>query len=156
MTEDEVIDLLSLIAAFDQRTVGRADVQAWHTIAVEARWTWPLARRAVLDYHRSGGDKPRIRPAHVTDILSDLRRTAARLLFVEDINPPRELADDPRAEIEWRRTYVRDQVDQALHAWAEGKPLPRGEPEARQVGPVDPRIRELVAKKSIPVEDAPP
>lgn len=155
MTEDEIVDLLTLIAAYDQRTVGRADVQAWHMIAVEARWSWPLARRAVIDFHVSGGDKPRIKPAHITDTIRDLRRSMGRALFTKDITPPKELADNPAAEIEWRRNFTRRAIDDALHAWAEGREVPTVEPEEpARIAPVDPRIRSLANAKGIPADIA--
>ncbi|NIH81702.1 hypothetical protein [Amycolatopsis viridis] len=124
MTPDETIDLLTLIAAYDQRTVGEADVVAWRTVAVEEGWTFPLARRAVIEYHKRGGDRPRIKPAHITDTLEQLRREISSKLFSVDLVPPRELGDDPRAEIEWRRTHIREATDRALEAWAGGKRLP--------------------------------
>jgi hypothetical protein len=124
MTPEEIIDLLTTVAAHDQRTVGEADVEAWLDVATEAGWTYPLARRAIRDYHVRGGDKPRIRPAHITDAIEAARETVRRTVLRSDLTPPRELADDPRAEIAWRREYVRTATEAALAAWAEGRPMP--------------------------------
>lgn len=128
MTADEVIDLLTMIAAFDQRTVGDDDVQAWLLIATAEDWTSPLAQRAVIEHYRRGGDRPRIKPGHITDTLTDLRRTISRTLLRADLQPPRELADDPRAEITWRRDHARQITDRALAAWARGEDLPQLDP----------------------------
>src|SRR6266545_2531980 len=106
MTADEIIDLLTLITAYDQRTVGGDDVQAWLIIAGAEDWTLPLARRAVIEHYRRGGDRPRIKPGHITDTLTELRREISRDVFHTPLVPPRELADDPRAEIAWRRDYA--------------------------------------------------
>lgn len=125
MNPSETIDLLSLIATFDQRTVGEADVAAWQAIALECGWTFPLARRAVLDYHKSGGDKPRIKPGHITDTLTEVRATIRRQVFSRDLVPPRELGDNPRAELDWRRRHIADVTERALTAWAEGRQLPQ-------------------------------
>nr|MDQ3578024.1 hypothetical protein [Actinomycetota bacterium] len=67
MTTDEVIDLLTLVAGFDQRTVGHADVTAWDLVARLENWTLPVAMRAVVEHHRAHAQRGRIRPAHVTD-----------------------------------------------------------------------------------------
>lgn len=134
MTPDETIDLLTLIATFDQRTVGESDVAAWHTIATECHWTYPLVRRAVLEHHKRGGDKPRIRPGHITDAIDGARALIRKQVFSRDLVPPKELADDPRAELEWRRRHIADVTDRALSAWANGEPLPQIEAAAVETG----------------------
>lgn len=125
MNENETIALLALIAAYDQRTVGQADVAAWHAIAVECGWTFTLARRAVLEHHKRGGDRPRIKPGHITDALDGARALIRRQVFQRDLVPPKELADDPRAELAWRRSHIASVTDRALEAWATGEPLPQ-------------------------------
>lgn len=123
MTPDETVDLLSMIVTFDQRTVGEADVAAWHAIATECGWTWPLARRATLEHHKRGGDRPRIKPGHITDAIDAARELIRRQVFQRDLVPPRELADDPKAELAWRRQHIADVVERGLHAWATGEQL---------------------------------
>lgn len=124
MNRNQIIDLLTLIAGFDYRTVGEGDVMAWLVIAEEEHWTWPLARRAAINYHRRGGDKPRITPARITDAIGEVRATIRRTVLRTDLTPPKELADDPRAEIAWRRDYVQHAMDAALAAWADDQPMP--------------------------------
>lgn len=156
MAADEIIDLLTLITAYDQRTVGGDDVQAWLIIANAEDWTLPLARRAVIEHYRRGGDRPRIKPGHITDTLTELRREISRTVFHTPLLPPRELADDPRAEIAWRREYTRRATDRALDAWARGEPLPALPPAsppadmAAAVSAVDPAIRLLANRKAVP------
>jgi hypothetical protein len=164
MTRSEVVDLLTLIAAYDQRTVGRADVEAWAEIADLEHWTWPLARRAVIEHNRSGGDRPRIRPAHITDAIRDVERVAsgaASDALRTSIAPPRELADDPAAEIAWRRAFIAQAKHRALNAWADGQTPPELQapveamPGARQLvdtkGDAGPALRRLAAA-TLPAE----
>lgn len=125
MTPDEIIDLLTLIASCDQRTVGETDVEVWHTIATECGWTWPLAKRAVIEHHSRGGEKKRITPAHITDAIEAARAQIRRQVFQRDLMPPKELADSPLAELEWRRQHIAAVTERALNAWAEGQPLPQ-------------------------------
>ncbi len=115
------------------RNVGEGDVAAWHVIAVEEHWTWPRARRAAINYHRRDGDRPRIKPAHITDAIAAARKLA-RARFTEDVCPPRELADDPRAEIAWRRQRAVDWIGHALDAWTETGEIPTDLPQRRELG----------------------
>jgi hypothetical protein len=124
VNRNEIIDLLTLIAGWDYRTVGEGDVMAWLVIAEEEHWTWPLARRAAINYHRRGGDKPRITPARITDAIDEVRATIRRTVLRTDLTPPKELAEDPRAEIAWRREYIQHTTDTALAAWADDQPMP--------------------------------
>lgn len=128
MTPDEIIDLLSVVATYDQRTVGQSDVEAWLDIAEDEHWTYPLARRAVREHHRRGADKPRITPAAITDAIEAARVAIRQKVVRTDVSPPPELRDDPAAEIAWKRVYVADAVAVALNHWAEtgqlGEPLP--------------------------------
>jgi hypothetical protein len=130
VNENETIALLALIAAYDQRTVGQADVAAWHTIATECGWTFPLARRAVIEHHKSGGDRPRIKPGHITDAIQAARELIRKQVFQRDLVPPRELGDDVRAELAWRRRHIAEVTERALTAWAEDQPLPQIEAES--------------------------
>lgn len=130
MHRTEIVDLLSLIATYDQRTVGQADVEAWFTIAEMAGWSFPLAQRAVAEYHVRGGDKPRIKPGHITDALDRVREAVRRNILNVELLPPLELADDPRAEIEWRRDEIKRIKQGALDEWAQTGALPRAETKA--------------------------
>ena len=145
MNTNEVIDLLTLIAACDQRTVGESDVEAWHAIATQAGWTFPLARQAVIEHHARGADKGRIRPAHITDTLDALRNTIRRTVVRADLTPPRELADDPKAEIAWRHATLDRATQAAFDAWAGGRPLPQLAPAPEPAkGPPPDEITDLI------------
>lgn len=73
MTEHDVIDVLTAIAAYDQRTVGESDVQAWHAIAQHANWNRDDALRAVVDHYAN--ETKRIMPADITAGIRSHRQT---------------------------------------------------------------------------------
>jgi hypothetical protein len=135
MTPDETCDLLALIAGFDQRTVGEADIEIWHDIATECGWTFPLAKRAVIEHHKRGSDKRRITPAHITDAIDAARALIRRQVFSRDLVPPKDLGDNPRAELDWRRRHIAAVTERALNAWANGEQLPAIEAPAEQDQP---------------------
>jgi hypothetical protein len=124
MTPEETCDLLMLIAGFDQRTVGEADIEIWHDMAKECGWTLPLAKRAVKEHHKRGSDKRRITPAHITDAIDNARALIRKQVFCRDLVPPKDLVDNPRAELDWRRRHIADVTERALNAWANGEQLP--------------------------------
>lgn len=150
MTPEQVIDLLTLAASHDSRTVGKHDVKAWFDIATEQDWHAGAAMRAVQQ-HATRDPMP-VRPAHVTAILSEVRDRIRRSLFRIDITPPRELADDPRAEVAWRQEYTRNAVDRALEEWAVSGVLPESLPARPELGVVprpqlEAKIRQLADRK---------
>ena len=67
MNEHDTIDVLTAIAAYDQRTVGPDDVRAWHAIAKHANWDRDGAIRAVVEHYSR--ETKRIMPAHITAFL---------------------------------------------------------------------------------------
>ncbi|MCU1647579.1 MAG: hypothetical protein JWN03_7854 [Nocardia sp.] len=64
MNRNETADLLSVIATYDQRTIGEADVEAWFAALGEMHYR--EARDAVVEHHKTSTD--RIRPVHVLDL----------------------------------------------------------------------------------------
>lgn len=64
MSKAEVALLLAAIAAYDQRTIGDADVEAWHAAARYANWDSGGAKRAVMAYYAEA--TRRIMPADIT------------------------------------------------------------------------------------------
>lgn len=123
MTPEQVIDLLTLAARFDRRTVGDEDVRAWGLIANEQDWHPAAAARAVVE-HAKRDPSTYLCPGHIAAILDAARTDIRRRLFRGDITPPRELRDNPRAEIAWRREYMRAALDDALVQWARTGELP--------------------------------
>ncbi len=77
MNEHDVIDVLTAIAAYDQRTVGPEDVKAWHAIARYGNWNRDGAIRAVVDHYSRQGK--RIMPADITRYLRDPGETGERI-----------------------------------------------------------------------------
>lgn len=73
MNLEETTRLLGFCAAFDARTVGKADVIAWNTVV---GWMpYSDAEAAVADHYSRETDF--IKPAHVIAIVKRLRRTRA-------------------------------------------------------------------------------
>lgn len=75
MTPDEVIDLLTLAAAYDRRTVGQADIEAWMDAARRAHWTAAEAHEAVKTHYAHAVQF--VMPGHVTDLIRAERRKQA-------------------------------------------------------------------------------
>lgn len=73
MTPLETADILTAIASFDLRTVGEADIVAWH--AVIGDLPKALALEAVVLHHKTNSD--RIKPAHLIGIAKQIRRDRA-------------------------------------------------------------------------------
>jgi hypothetical protein len=69
MTPDETVDLLSLIAARDRRTVGRTDVMAWHADIGDLDFT---DASAAVSLHFRQSDAW-IMPKHVRDLVKKIR-----------------------------------------------------------------------------------
>lgn len=90
LTRNEVIDLLSVAAAFDQRTVGEADITAWGTALHGTRFA--AARDAIIAHYRE--QTRRVMPADI--------RQHIRLNSRSDAVPFAELesgiSDEPNAE----------------------------------------------------------
>lgn len=72
MTPAEVIDLLTVAAAYDRRTVGEADVEAWSDAATREKWTFAEAQEAVKSHYASSAQF--LMPGHVTERISRGRR----------------------------------------------------------------------------------
>lgn len=65
MTKPEIGMLLATAAAFDQRTTGVVDIDAWH--AVIGHLNFEPARQAVITWY--GQSRERIMPADILDAL---------------------------------------------------------------------------------------
>jgi hypothetical protein len=69
MTRDEVIDLLSLAAAFDRRKPDGASADAWHLAVGDL--SFDDAKLAVVDHYRESSEW--LMPAHVRGSVKALR-----------------------------------------------------------------------------------
>ena len=68
-------------------------------------------------------------------------------VFVRDLVPPKDLAENPRAELEWRRRHIAEVTERALGAWADGEPLPQLEAAPAEQAQGDPdRVARLVGR----------
>lgn len=113
MNEHDVIDVLTLIAAYDQRTVGEDDVKAWTQTAHIGKWRTAHAARVVVEHYADQTD--RIMPAHITRRLRELRAHFATTYKHQPI-PPQVRGVD--AEVEWERRQVSEHIDRCMDAWA--------------------------------------
>ncbi len=135
---DTMVDLVSLAATYDQRTIGELDVKAWSMAASVARWTDPAAvSRVIVEHYSAGADRPRITPAAITDRLRAIRSAAA-----ESFEAPR-IPDDLRGVDypEWYRQQQAAHIDAAVSRWATSGEMPR--PAA--IEPAGNRLAEIVA-----------
>jgi hypothetical protein len=91
----EVINLLSIAAAFDNRKAGEANVHAWTDSAQRARWTFAEAAEALKDYYATTQDeKPWVMPSHITARIKAVRQDQALRQTGRELT---QAAADPRA-----------------------------------------------------------
>jgi hypothetical protein len=91
VNRNEVIDLLTLIASYDRRTAGNADVAAWKLAVGDLDFA--DAQAAAVEHYRESADW--ITPAHVRKLVRAARN--ARQDRVIASPPPPDLTDDPAA-----------------------------------------------------------
>lgn len=103
MTPAETAQLLALVAAYDRRTIGRADVQAWHVVLAEV--SYDDARTVVTGHYAT--QTAWIMPAHIVDGVRRIRseRLAGLDALLPDADP-----DDIHA---WLKAYRRQIADAA-------------------------------------------
>lgn len=120
MNRNEVVDLLTLAAVYDQRTGGEADVRGWHAVAQIENWTAPAAQRVLIEHYSRGAERPRITPAAISDGIRAVRHKAAASFIVPDVPENVTGRDYPL----WYRTQLAAHTDKVLDAWAVGEPIP--------------------------------
>lgn len=120
ITYDDIVDLLSLAAVYDQRNAGEVDIRGWHAVAQLERWTASAAQRVVIEHYSRGAEKPRITPAAISDGIRAARRKAAAT-FVEPDVPDGIAGRDYPA---WYRAQMAAHVDRVLADWAAGEEIP--------------------------------
>lgn len=88
MNPADTIDVLSAIAAYDQRTIGRTDAEAWHHAI--GHLDRDLALEAVVIHHKTSTE--RCKPAHVNGIARGIQRTRVEAentrQVLNDTRPP--------------------------------------------------------------------
>lgn len=121
MSKHDVALLLSFMAAYDQRTIGDADVEAWHMVAVPARWTLPYARRAVVEFVTSAtGD--RLMPGHITRAIREREAGISRTFLEPPL--PRDM-HDVDDQIRWAQKQRRAYLQVHMDRWAAGEDVTR-------------------------------
>lgn len=130
-----------------------AELRTWSMAAEAGQWTRAqvVAATMHLTLNFSGF---RVMPAHFTEAIAEVRAQVRGLW--DPPPPPRELADEPRREITWRRRACQDFMDRAMLALAMGEPLEQvpmissrfaGQPElppAAPGGAAETRAREAM------------
>lgn len=134
MNTDQIIDLLALSAAYDQRTVGDLDVRAWALAAETEHWDPPVVQRVIVEHYARGADRPRITPAAISDRVRELRRRAALSFEAPRIPDPA-----PQDYPGWLRAQIARHVDTLLADWAHrGGDMPESAPAvAARIGTVN-------------------
>jgi len=143
MAKSDVARLLALIATFDQRTIGEADIEGWHLVARVESWTVPAAQRVIVEHVSRGADRARINPALITDRIRAVRRGAAATF-----QGPRIPDGQPTHEYpEWYRRQMAAHVDALVYRWAtSGEEPPAQLPTAERPSRLGQRrIAELTA-----------
>lgn len=125
MNRADIARLLTKMAAFDQRTIGDADVAAWHEVLAGVEL--PDALQAVAR-HYAESDK-RMMPAHVIQLVRRIR--AERPVPAPPRALPSRFEDDPDREAAMARNRVKtlavlDLVAERLAARERGEPGPAG------------------------------
>ena len=151
---NDVVRLLALCAAHDQRTVGTEDVDLWHGVATLEGWSLQAAQRVIVERAARDAGKARITPAAITDRIRAIRTAAAATFEYPRIPDGLPTADYPA----WLRAQRDAHVDALVTAWAAtgAEPpaqLPPG-PPPNQIG--QRRLAELTAGAFQSVPNASP
>lgn len=78
MTDNQIVDLLSVVTAFDNRNAGRATVLAWAEVAEISRWTYAEAEQAVHQHFAESTEY--LMPAHITQRIRVAQQAARKAL----------------------------------------------------------------------------
>lgn len=128
ITHNQAVRLLAFAAAYDQRTVGGYDADAWRMAGEQGRWSYAAAQRVIVEHYSADSDRPRITPAMVTDRLRTVRARSA-----ESFEAPRIPDGLPNAEYPaWLRRQLAAHCDGHLERWAASGEEP---PRAIQAAP---------------------
>lgn len=115
MTRDEIIDLLSVVTAYDNRNPSTAMISAWHTAAEVAHWTLGEAYDAVNAHYATSTEF--LMPGHVTQRIRAHRPPAA---VAEPGGPGAIEATQPASEETRRRVMEQVRELAARRAMPEG------------------------------------
>lgn len=120
MTKGDIARLLAVAAAFDQRTVGQADVEAWFQVGQAGGWELSYATRAVIEHYEA--ESERLMPAHISRRIRE-RRTGYARSFLEPALP--DGMHDVDEQIHWAQKQRRAFIQARMDRWAAGEDVAR-------------------------------
>lgn len=119
LSDDDIETILHHVGSIDGQPRTADDFETWRLAANVGRWTRAEATAGLAGL-LLGFSGFRINPAHLTEQIKAVRDKVRHLWNPPD--PPRELRDNPAAEIAWRRAALRSFTDRAMLAVASGEP----------------------------------
>ncbi len=141
ISREQALNLYKLTQVGDNRTApDEMTIRLWREVSRQGRWTFEQALQAIIE-HRTYRPGVYFEPGHVTLRVDEVRRDIRSRWYPPD--PPRELADDPAAEIAWRLREAAAFLDRNLALWVAGEPL-----DAPAPPPPDEKRCELPAASS--------
>lgn len=120
VTTQDFRAVFKVLAGIDGHQRSVDDAETWMIAARAGRWTRAQVAAATLAL-TSKFTGFRVQPGHMTEQINRNRDRVKGHWYCPD--PPRELAEDPAAEIAWRRWAANDYADRALMALANGDPI---------------------------------
>lgn len=106
MKRSEVAALLTMMAAYDRRTIGEADVIAWHA-ALDGHVLPGIAREAIIRHYRRSSDW--LDPARLLAEAKVIRKERLDVAGAPDFPPGLSRAD----EVVWRSVWTAAVLNQA-------------------------------------------
>lgn len=93
---NDMVDVLTVVAINDRRTVGESDVHWWLALADDGQW--PSKEFALASIVRHANDRPGVwlEPGHITAYWHALRREANETFLAP--GPTRDNIEDPEAQ----------------------------------------------------------
>lgn len=120
VTVDDFKAVFRVLAGVDGHRRNADDVETWMLAARSGRWTRAQVAAATLVLAPKFTGY-RVQPGHMTEQINRNRDRVKAHWYCPD--PPRDMAEDPAAEIAWRRWAANDFADRALLALANGDPV---------------------------------
>ena len=120
ITNEQALELLMFAIVGDNRGVHDSNITLWREVSRQGGWTYEQGFRAVIE-HRTFKPGVYLEAGHITQRVAEVRKDIRARWYCPA--PPRELADDPAAEIAWRRRAAAEYVERNLALWAAGEPL---------------------------------
>lgn len=99
MNDNEIIDLLSVITAYDNRTTGDGELLAWSDAASRGRWTFDEASEAVKAHYAES--TAWIMPGHVTHRVREARTEPPHSRKLPQATPESAESEHRRQVVKW-------------------------------------------------------